>query len=125
MLQAAISEDIVAVANGDVELAKAFPALPWDHLMYTGNPDVARLVAASAAQNLTPLTLELGGKCPVLLTQDSVTPQSVSSILRTKMIKNGQMCISPDYALVPRGQSKTSSCMPALLCRKPPGLCQR
>lgn len=102
ILKAAISEDIVAVANGDVELAKVFPTLDWDHLMYTGNPDVARLVATAAAQNLTPLTLELGGKCPVILTEETVTPQAVSSILRTKMVKNGQMCISPDYALVPQ-----------------------
>ena len=102
MLASAISEEIVAVAPGDLELAKFFPSLPWDHLMYTGNPEVARFVAKAAAENLTPLTLELGGKCPAVLTTDSVTRDTVSSILRTKMVKNGQMCVAPDYALVPR-----------------------
>jgi coniferyl-aldehyde dehydrogenase len=102
ILLAAIDEDIVAVVPGDIELAKAFPTLPWDHLMYTGNPDVARSVAMAAAQNLVPLTLELGGKCPALFTESSVTRADVSSVLRTKMIKNGQMCVAPDYVLAPR-----------------------
>lgn len=102
ILLAAIDEDIVAVVSGDIDLAKAFPTLPWDHLMYTGNPDVARTVAAAAAQNLVPLTLELGGKCPALFTESSVTREDVASVLRTKMIKNGQMCVAPDYVLAPR-----------------------
>ncbi len=104
ILLAAIDEDIVAVVPGDIELAKAFPTLPWDHLMYTGNPDVARTVAMAAAQNLVPLTLELGGKCPALFTEGSVTREDVSSVLRTKMIKNGQMCVAPDYVLAPRAK---------------------
>lgn len=102
ILLAAIDEDIVAVVPGDIELAKAFPTLEWDHLMYTGNPEVARTVAVAAAQNLVPLTLELGGKCPALFTESSVTRADVSSVLRTKMIKNGQMCVAPDYVLAPR-----------------------
>lgn len=102
MMLAAIDEDIVAVVPGDIDLARAFPTLAWDHLMYTGNPDVARSVAVAAAQNLVPLTLELGGKCPALFTESSVTREDVSSVLRTKMIKNGQMCVAPDYVLAPR-----------------------
>ena len=102
MLKDAIDESIVAVAPGDIELAKFFPTLPWDHLMYTGNPSVARSVATAAAQNLTPITLELGGKCPALYTEDAVTPQLVASVLRTKLLKSGQVCVAPDYALVPR-----------------------
>jgi coniferyl-aldehyde dehydrogenase len=97
-----ISEDIVAVVPGDIELAKVFPTLAWDHLMYTGNPEVARSIAVAAAKNLTPVTLELGGKCPALFTEDSVTRTQVSSVLRSKLVKNGQMCVAPDYALVPR-----------------------
>ena len=102
ILLAAIDEDIVAVVPGDIDLAKAFPTLPWDHLMYTGNPDVARSVAMAAAQNLVPLTLELGGKCPALFTESSITREDVASVLRTKMVKNGQMCVAPDYVMAPR-----------------------
>ena len=102
ILRAEIDEDIVAVVPGDIELAKAFPTLPWDHLMYTGNPDVARSVAVAAAQNLVPLTLELGGKCPALFTDSAITPANIASVLRTKMVKNGQMCVAPDYVLAPR-----------------------
>jgi coniferyl-aldehyde dehydrogenase len=102
MLLAAIDEDIVAVVPGDIDLAKAFPTLPWNHLMYTGNPDVARSVAMAAAQNLVPLTLELGGKCPALLAESAITRENVASVLRAKMVKNGQMCVAPDYVMVPR-----------------------
>ena len=62
---------------------------------------------AAAAQNLTPVTLELGGKCPALLTPGSVNAKNVESVIGTKIIKNGQMCISVDYALVPRGELET------------------
>lgn len=102
MLKAVIDEDIVGVVPGDIELAKAFPKLPWDHLLYTGNPQVARYVAGEAAKNLTPLTLELGGKCPALFTSGAVSREQVAMVLRTKMVKNGQMCVSPDYVLAPR-----------------------
>lgn len=102
ILHGVMSEDIVAVVPGGIELAKFFPTLPWDHLMYTGNPVVARSIAVAAAQNLTPLTLELGGKCPALFTEGNLTPTQVSSVLRSKLVKNGQMCVAPDYALVPR-----------------------
>ena len=93
---------LVTVAEGGLDLARAFSAMPWDHLLYTGNPGVGRLVMAAAAQNLTPITLELGGKCPAVLTPGSVTRRNVESVLGTKMIKGGQMCVSVDYALVPR-----------------------
>ncbi len=102
MLLAAIDEDIVAVVPGDIDLAKAFPTLPWNHLLYTGNPDVARSVAMAAAQNLVPLTLELGGKCPALFTDSAITHENIASVLRTKMVKNGQMCVAPDYVMAPR-----------------------
>ncbi|WP_169729137.1 coniferyl aldehyde dehydrogenase [Congregibacter litoralis] len=102
MINATFNEDHVAVVLGDLDVAKAFPALPFDHLLYTGNPGVARQVAAAAAPNLTPLTLELGGKSPTVFTPGGVTAANVADCLRIKMIKNGQMCVSPDYALVPR-----------------------
>jgi coniferyl-aldehyde dehydrogenase len=74
----------------------------WDHLLYTGSPEVGRQIAIAAAEQLVPVTLELGGKCPAILTNDSVDAESVKQVLGTKALKNGQMCISVDYCLVPR-----------------------
>lgn len=107
MVSAAFDPTLVYVAVGGLELARAFTALPWDHLLYTGSPNVGREVMAAAAKNLTPVTLELGGKCPALLTAGSVTAASVESVIGTKIIKNGQMCISVDYCLVPRAEVET------------------
>ncbi len=70
----------------------------------TGSPAIGREVARAAADNLVPVTLELGGKCPAILTEDSVDAESVRGVVGTKLIKNGQMCISVDYVLVPRAQ---------------------
>ena len=102
MVAATFDPALVTVAEGGLDLARAFSAMPWDHLLYTGNPEVGRLVMAAAARNLTPITLELGGKCPAVLTPGSVTRRNVESVLGTKMIKGGQMCVSVDYAMVPR-----------------------
>ena len=104
MISQTFPEDLVAVAVGGLTLAKEFPTLRWDHLLYTGSPAIGREVALAAADNLVPVTLELGGKCPAILAADSVDPESVRSVIGTKLIKNGQMCISVDYALVPRAQ---------------------
>jgi coniferyl-aldehyde dehydrogenase len=104
MVAETFAEDLVAVSVGGLTLAKEFPTLRWDHLLYTGSPAIGREVARAAAENLVPVTLELGGKCPAILTADSVDAASVRSVIGTKLIKNGQMCISVDYVLVPRGQ---------------------
>ena len=93
---------LVHVIAGGLDLARAFSALPFDHLLYTGSPNVAREVMAAAARNLTPVTLELGGKCPAIMTPGSVTAANVDAVIGTKVIKNGQMCVSVDYVLVPR-----------------------
>ena len=68
MVSATFDPTLVYVALGDQDLARAFSAIPWNHLLYTGSPNVGRLVMAAAARNLTPVTLELGGKCPAILT---------------------------------------------------------
>ncbi len=102
MVSETFPEDLVAVSVGGLTLAKEFPTLRWDHLLYTGSPAIGREVALAAADNLVPVTLELGGKCPAILAADSVDAGSVRSVIGTKLIKNGQMCISVDYALVPR-----------------------
>jgi coniferyl-aldehyde dehydrogenase len=102
MVSATFPADLVYVAVGGLELARAFTALPFDHLLYTGSSDVGRQVMTAAAQNLTPITLELGGKCPAVLLSGSVTPDWVGNILAVKMIKNGQMCVTVDHCFVPR-----------------------
>ena len=102
MVAATFDPTLVHVTTGGLELARAFSALPWDHLLYTGSPNVGRQIMQAAARNLTPVTLELGGKCPAVLTPGSVNEESVKSVIGTKIVKNGQMCISVDYCLVPR-----------------------
>ena len=104
MVAATFDPDLVTVAVGGLELARAFSSVAWDHLLYTGSPGVGRQVMAAAAANLTPVTLELGGKCPAILTPGSVGPRNIESVIGTKIIKNGQMCVSVDYALVPRAE---------------------
>jgi coniferyl-aldehyde dehydrogenase len=96
--------DHVTVVNGGVELARAFTALRWDHLLFTGNPEVGRQVALAAAANLVPVTLELGGKNPVVFAADAVTPAHVSLALGVKLVNGGQMCVSMDHCFVPAAQ---------------------
>ncbi|TDC86476.1 aldehyde dehydrogenase family protein [Actinomadura sp. 7K507] len=91
--------DHVAVVCGGLDLAKEFPTLPWDHLLCTGNSAVGREVAMAAARNLTPLTLELGGKNPAIV--QTVDAESVAQIVGSKAVKSGQVCIAPDYCLIP------------------------
>ena len=104
MIRATFERDRVDVVVGGLELARAFTQVRWDHLLYTGSPAIGREIAKAAAEQLVPVTLELGGKCPAILTEDSVDAESVKQVLATKAIKNGQMCISVDYVLVPRAQ---------------------
>jgi coniferyl-aldehyde dehydrogenase len=102
MIENTFDPALVIVVTGGLDLARAFSEVPWDHLLYTGSPEVGRLVMQAAARNLTPVTLELGGKCPAVLTPGSVTAANVDSVMGTKTVKNGQMCVSVDYCLVPR-----------------------
>jgi coniferyl-aldehyde dehydrogenase len=102
MIRSTFDGDRVDVAVGGLELAKAFTRVRWDHLLYTGSPGIGRQIAMAAAEQLVPVTLELGGKCPAILTEDSIDAESVKQVLATKALKNGQMCISVDYCLVPR-----------------------
>ena len=102
MIRATFARERVDVVVGGLELAKAFTRVRWDHLLYTGSPEIGREIAKAAAEQLVPVTLELGGKCPAILTNDSIDGESVKQVLGTKALKNGQMCISVDYCLVPR-----------------------
>ena len=95
-------EDVLAVVSGGVELASYFASLPWDHLTYTGGGRVGRLVMQAAAQNLTPVTLELGGKNPTVFADDGFEEALIERFLYFRVFKGGQVCTSPDYVLVPQ-----------------------
>ena len=97
-------EDLVTVVNGGLDLSKRFSQLKFNHILYTGNPAVGKLVMIEAAKNLVPVTLELGGKCPAIMQEGSVNDENVEMILGAKLIKNGQMCITVDYVLCPRAE---------------------
>ncbi|KAK5061469.1 hypothetical protein LTR84_008013 [Exophiala bonariae] len=104
MIKENYPEDLVTVVNGGLELSKRFSQLKFNHILYTGNPAVGKLVMAEAAKNLVPVTLELGGKCPAIMQKGSVNDENVESIIGTKLLKNGQMCISVDHVVVPRDE---------------------
>jgi coniferyl-aldehyde dehydrogenase len=94
--------DRVAVALGGPELASAFASLPFDHLFFTGSTALGRKVMAAAAPNLTPVTLELGGKSPALVAPDYPLDHAVERIVAGKCFNAGQTCIAPDYVMLPR-----------------------
>jgi len=106
LLRRAISEtfeeDEVAVVLGGPEVAAEFSRLPFDHLVFTGSTGIGRRVAAAAAENLTPTTLELGGKSPAIVCPSASMAKAVKAIAYGKFINAGQTCIAPDYVLVPR-----------------------
>ena len=83
------------------EIAKAFASLPFDHLMFTGSTRIGRLVAEAAGRNLTPVTLELGGKSPAIIDRSADLDEAAERIAYGKLLNAGQTCIAPDYALVP------------------------
>ena len=83
------------------EIAQAFAALPFDHLIFTGSTRVGRMVAEAAGRNLTPVTLELGGKSPAIVDRSADLDEAAERIAYGKLINAGQTCIAPDYALVP------------------------
>ncbi|HKM61354.1 MAG TPA: coniferyl aldehyde dehydrogenase [Acidisphaera sp.] len=98
------TEEEVAVVNGGPDVAAAFTRLPFDHLLFTGSTAVGRKVMAAAAENLTPVTLELGGKSPTVVCADYPSAKAAKTIAFGKFFNAGQTCIAPDYVLAPRGQ---------------------
>jgi coniferyl-aldehyde dehydrogenase len=96
----------VAVVTGGVEVGQAFAGLPFDHLLFTGSTAVGRKVYQAAAANLTPVTLELGGKSPTIICPDYDLAKAARSIAFGKFVNAGQTCIAPDYVLVPEGKER-------------------
>lgn len=98
------SPDELAIAEGDVGVAEAFARLPFDHLLFTGSTAVGRHVMRAAAENLTPVTLELGGKSPAIVSPDYPIDKAAARILAGKCLNAGQTCIAPDYVFLPEGR---------------------
>ena len=101
LVAASFGEDEFAVVLGDAQVGQAFTRLPFDHLFFTGSTAVGRHVARAAAENLTPVTLELGGKSPALFAPDADLALCAPRLMSGKLLNAGQTCIAPDYALVP------------------------
>ncbi|HWP67036.1 MAG TPA: coniferyl aldehyde dehydrogenase [Candidatus Limnocylindria bacterium] len=98
-LGAVLPEDLVAILPG--VRAQDFSTLPYDHIIFTGSADAGRTVMRAAAENLTPVTLELGGKSPTIVCEDFDVDEAASRILYFKYFNAGQTCLAPDYVLVP------------------------
>ncbi len=104
MIADTFDEAVVTTAIGGVSLAEHFSTLRWDHMLYTGNAHIARKVMANCAQNLVPVTLELGGKSPAILDASKIDAQAAKYIAGAKATKRGQVCVNVDYCLVPEDQ---------------------
>lgn len=104
LLHDCFPQNRVSIIQGGADIAAAFSSLPFDHLFFTGSTAVGKKVMAAAAKNLTPVTLELGGKSPALIAPDADLTKTVSRILTGKLFNAGQTCIAPDYVLLPESQ---------------------
>ena len=91
----------LAAFQGGPEIGAAFAALPFDHLFFTGSPAVAKKVMRAAAENLTPVTLELGGKSPAIVAASADLAHAARRIAWAKLLNSGQACLAPDYVFVP------------------------
>lgn len=100
LLSSLFPSDLVSVHTGGPEVGAAFAALPLDHLFYTGSTHVGRLVMKAAANNLTPVTLELGGKSPAIVHPSFPVARAAERIASGKLFNAGQTCVAPDYVLV-------------------------
>ncbi|RLB47063.1 MAG: coniferyl aldehyde dehydrogenase [Deltaproteobacteria bacterium] len=100
----AFDETEVACVTGGPEVGAAFSSLPFDHLCFTGSPAVGKLVMRAASENLTPVTLELGGKSPVIIARDADLEDAAVRIMTGKALNSGQACLGPDYIMVAEDQ---------------------
>ena len=94
------TEDEIVVINGGVETSSNFTSLPFDHLLYTGSTAVAKKVCSAVAANLVPVTLELGGKSPIVIGDKADMKKSAQQIMTGKTVNAGQICIAPDYTFI-------------------------
>ncbi len=125
MIREVFAPDQVQVVQGGPEVAEALCRLPLDHIVFTGSTRVGHAVMRAAAENLVPVTLELGGKSPVIVHGSYPLEKAAERILVGKLLNAGQTCIAPDYVLVPRGQTQAfvQACQ-AVIARLRPTLAQ-
>ena len=102
LFQAAFDQSEIAVVTGGPETGSTFSSLPFDHLLFTGATSIAYHVMRAAAENLVPVTLELGGKSPVVVGRSADLQKTTDSIMTGKMLNAGQICLAPDYVFVPQ-----------------------
>jgi coniferyl-aldehyde dehydrogenase len=107
ILAKAIPSDHIGVVSGGADVGEAFSRLAFDHLVFTGSSRVGKLVMRAASENLVPVTLELGGKCPAIVGVEANARTAAGRILYGKTFNSGQTCVAPDYALVPNGMKAT------------------
>ena len=101
MIEEFFDESEIGVFIGDPEVGAAFSGLAFDHLIFTGGTAIAKHVMRAASENLVPLTLELGGKSPVVVGKSSKIKETATRVMQGKTMNAGQICLAPDYALVP------------------------
>ena len=101
MIEEYFDEAEMAVFVGDAEVGAAFSGLAFDHMIFTGGTSIAKHVMKAASENLVPLTLELGGKSPVIVGKNAKIKDTAQRVMQGKTMNAGQICLAPDYALVP------------------------
>lgn len=104
MLGGIFSVEEVAVVTGGPAVGAAFSALPFDHLFFTGSTSVGKVIMRAASENLVPVTLELGGKSPVVVGEDYPVARAASALVYGKLSNAGQTCVAPDYAFIPEAR---------------------
>ena len=104
LISSQFAENEVAVVEGDAEAATSLLKLPFNHIFFTGSPTIGKIVMQAAAQNLASVTLELGGKSPVVIDPDYDVTDAARKIVWGKLFNAGQSCVAPDYALVPENR---------------------
>lgn len=106
MFSSAYDENEVAVFTGGPDVGQAFSALPFDHIIFIGATAVGKHIMRAAAENLVPVTLELGGKSPTIIGRSAAMQMSTDRIMNGKMLNAGQICLAPDYVFVPKGSEE-------------------
>lgn len=104
LLAEIFAPDHVAVICGGADVAEAFTRLPLEHLVFTGSPRLGKIVMKAAAENLVPVTLELGGKSPAIVGEGYSLEQAARKIMFGKCMNAGQTCVAPDYVMLPKGR---------------------
>jgi len=103
LVKAYLDPEAVAVVTGDASVCAELLSQKWDHIIFTGSERVGKIVAAAAAKHLTPVTLELGGKCPVVVDRNAEPLPSIAyKLVWGRLFNGGQSCVAPEYVLVPR-----------------------